>query len=118
SASLAALLIPLTQVDRLGWDDSFVETSFAVSAASFAGFVWRELVTPHPMLDLALFRAPTFALAIGFRASMGMGYYFAIFLLPLFTQNVLGWPPTLSGLVLVPGGVATALLMPVTGWLA
>jgi hypothetical protein len=49
---------------------------------------------------------------------MGMGYYFAIFLLPLFTQNILGWPPTLSGLVLVPGGVATAFLMPITGWLA
>ena len=118
SSSLATLLVPLTQVDRLGWDDSLVELSFAFSAAAFIGFVWRELVTPFPMLDLALFRAPTFAVAIGLRTAMGMGYYFAIFLLPLFTQNVLGWPPTLSGLVLVPGGVATALLMPLTGWLS
>jgi nitrate/nitrite transporter NarK len=70
------------------------------------------------MLELALFRAPTFAVAIGLRAALGMGYYFAIFLLPLFTQNVLGWTPTLSGLVLIPGGVATALLMPISGWLA
>ena len=118
STSLAALLVPLTQVDRLGWDDDFVELSFVLAACSFAGFVWRELKTSAPMLDLALFRAPTFAVAIGLRAALGMGYYFAIFLLPLFTQNILGWPPTLSGLVLIPGGVATALLMPVSGWLA
>jgi EmrB/QacA subfamily drug resistance transporter len=118
SSSLALLLVPLTQVDRLGWDDSLIELSFVLAAVAFAGFVWRELVTPYPMLDLALFRAPTFAVAIGLRSAMGMGYYFAIFLLPLFTQNVLGWPPTLSGLVLIPGGVATALLMPLTGWLA
>jgi EmrB/QacA subfamily drug resistance transporter len=118
SSSLAMLLVPLTQVDRLGWDDSLVELSFALSAVAFAGFVWRELVTPFPMLDLALFRAPTFAVAIGLRVVMGMGYYFAIFLLPLFTQNVLGWPPTLSGLVLIPGGLATAFLMPLTGWLS
>ncbi len=30
----------------------------------------------------------------------------------------MGWPPTLAGLVLIPGGVATALLMPLSGWLA
>lgn len=118
STSLAALLIPLTQVDRLGWDDPFIEGSFALAAVTFAAFVRRELVTPFPMLDVALFRAPTFAVAIGLRAAMGMGYYFAIFLLPLFMQNVLGWPPALAGFVLVPGGLATALLMPVTGWVA
>jgi len=118
STSLAALLIPLTQVDRLGWDDDGIRLSFALAALTFAAFVWRELTTSSPMLELALFRAPTFAVAIGLRAALGMGYYFAIFLLPLFTQNVLGWTPTLSGLVLVPGGVATALLMPLSGWLA
>jgi EmrB/QacA subfamily drug resistance transporter len=118
STSLAALLVPITQVDRLGWDDEFVRLSLALAALTFGGFIRRELVTPSPMLDLGLFRAPTFAIAIGLRAVMGMGYYFAIFLLPLFTQDVLGWPPTLAGLVLIPGGVATALLMPITGWLA
>jgi DHA2 family multidrug resistance protein len=47
-----------------------------------------------------------------------MTYYLPIFLLPLYTQPVLGWPPTLSGLVLVPAGLTMALLMPLAGTLS
>jgi EmrB/QacA subfamily drug resistance transporter len=116
--SLAALLIPLSQGDRLGWDDPAIEGSFVLSALTFAGFVRRELTTPAPMLDLSLFREVTFSIAVALRMAMGMGYYLALFLLPLFTQDVNGWPPTLSGLLLIPGGLATAFLMPITGMLS
>jgi DHA2 family multidrug resistance protein len=118
STSLAALLIPLSQGDRLGWDDPWIEFSFVLSVVTFVGFIWRELTAKHPMLDLTLFRKTTFAVSVGLRAAMGMGYYVPIFLLPLFTQDVMGWPPTISGLLLVPGGLATAFLMPVSGWLS
>jgi EmrB/QacA subfamily drug resistance transporter len=118
STSLATLLIPLSQGDRLGWDDSWIQFSFVLSAFTFVGFIWRELTAKHPMLDLTLFRKTTFAVSVGLRAAMGMGYYVPIFLLPLFTQDVMGWPPTISGLLLVPGGLATAFLMPVSGWLS
>ncbi len=118
TAALAAFLIPLTQGGRVGWDDPMIRASFVLAAASFAGFIYRELHTPHPMMDLTLFHERTFSLAVGLRAILGMGYYFAIFLLPLFTQSVLGWTPTLSGLVLMPAGLAMALLMPVSGSLS
>jgi EmrB/QacA subfamily drug resistance transporter len=118
TAALSALLIPLSQVDRLGWDDAGVRTSFVVSALTFAGFIRRELTASAPMLDLSLFRSLTFSVAVALRAAMGMGYYFALFLLPLFTQDVMNWPPTISGLVLIPGGLATAFLMPLSGWLS
>jgi len=118
TVALAAFLIPLTQGERVGWDDPLIRGSFALAVASFAGFIWRELRTEHPMMDLALFTERTFSLAVGLRAILGMGYYFAIFLLPLFTQSVLGWTPTLSGLVLMPAGLAMALLMPISGMLS
>jgi DHA2 family multidrug resistance protein len=118
STSLTALLIPLSQADRLGWDDLWIRLSFVLSFVTFTGFVWREMTAKSPMLDLSLFRSVTFSAAVGLRAAMGMGYYFAIFLLPLFTQDVMSWPPTISGLVLIPGGLATAFLMPLSGWLA
>jgi EmrB/QacA subfamily drug resistance transporter len=118
TAALAAFLIPLTQGERVGWDDPVIIGSFAFAALSFAGFIWRELSTANPMMDLGLFRERTFSLAVALRGILGMGYYFAIFLLPLFTQNVLGWTPTLSGLVLMPAGLAMALLMPLSGMLS
>ncbi|HEY4441219.1 MAG TPA: DHA2 family efflux MFS transporter permease subunit [Candidatus Elarobacter sp.] len=118
TTALAAFLIPLTQGNRIGWDDPSIRIGFVVAAAAFAGFVWRETHAEHPMMDLGLFRERTFSLAVGLRAILGMGYYFAIFLLPLFTQNVLGWTPTLSGLVLMPAGLAMAFLMPLAGSLS
>ena len=69
------------------------------------------------MLDLSLFRGRTFAAAAFLRLTLGVSYYFAIFLLPLFTQDVLGWTPTESGAILVPAGIVTAVLMPVSGFL-
>jgi EmrB/QacA subfamily drug resistance transporter len=118
TTALAAFLVPLSQGDRLGWDDTAIRTSFIVAGVAFVAFIVRELCTRAPMMDLSLFAERTFAIAVGLRAIVGMGYYFAIFLLPLFTQGILGWPPTLSGLVLMPAGIAMALLMPISGALS
>jgi EmrB/QacA subfamily drug resistance transporter len=118
SVALAAFLIPLTQADRVGWDDSWVQLSLALALLSFVGFVWHELRARAPMMDLSLFAERTFALAVGLRAIVGMAYYFAIFLLPLFTQNILGWTPTMAGLVLMPAGIAMTLMMPIAGTLS
>jgi DHA2 family multidrug resistance protein len=118
TVALAAFLIPLTQGGRVGWDDPLIRGSFVLAVVSFGAFIRRELTAKHPMMDLGLFGERTFSLAVGLRAILGMGYYFAIFLLPLFTQNVLGWTPTLSGLVLMPAGLAMALLMPLSGMLS
>lgn len=118
TTALASFLIPLSQGDRVGWDDPFIAGSFVLALLAFVAFVVHELRTAEPMLDLSLFRERTFTVAVGLRAILGMGYYFAIFLLPLFTQGVLGWTPTLSGLVLMPAGIAMAVLMPVAGALS
>jgi EmrB/QacA subfamily drug resistance transporter len=118
SAALTLFLIPLTQGNRLGWDDPWIMRSFIASAAIFGFFVWNELRVEHPMIDLGLFRDRTFSIAVFLRAVLGTGYYFSIFLLPLFTQTILGWDATQSGLVLLPAGLAMAVLMPLAGSLA
>ncbi len=118
SAALTLFLIPLTQGNRLGWDDPWIQRSFIASAVVFAGFIWNELRVEAPMIDLGLFRDSTFSIAVVLRAVLGTGYYFAIFLLPLFTQSILGWPATLAGLVVLPAGLVMAFLMPLSGALS
>ena len=99
----------------MGWDDSWIRLSFIASALLFAGFIYNELRTDSPMLDLKLFRDRVFSVATGLRFILGMGYYFSIFLLPLFTQTILGWDATQSGIILMPAGLAMAVLMPIAG---
>jgi len=118
ASAIAAFLIPLTQGNRVGWDDDWIRTSFVAAALLFVGFVWRELHCEAPMLDLRLFAERTFAVAVVLRMVVGLSYYFAIFLLPLFTQDVLGWDATQSGAVLIPAGLTMSVLMPISGTLA
>ena len=115
SSSLTAFLIPLTQGNRVGWDDGWIRFSLAAAAVLFVLFIVRELRTNHPMLDLTLFHDRVFSIATSLRFVLGMGYYFSIFLLPLFTQDILGWDATESGLILMPAGLAMAFLMPISG---
>ncbi|MGD0967012.1 MAG: DHA2 family efflux MFS transporter permease subunit [Candidatus Aquilonibacter sp.] len=118
SAALTLFLIPLTQGNRVGWDDPWIAYSFVAAAVLFVAFVVHELNTPAPMIDLGLFGDRVFSIAVGLRSVLGMGYYFSLFLLPLFTQTILGWDPTQAGLVLMPAGLAMAVLMPISGALA
>jgi DHA2 family multidrug resistance protein len=108
-------LIPLTQGNRVGWDETWIRVSFLAAAVLFAAFIIRELRTKAPMLDLSLFHDRVFSIATSLRFVLGMGYYFSIFLLPLFTQNILGWDATQSGIILMPAGLAMAVLMPISG---
>ena len=115
AGALTAFLVPLTQGNRVGWDDGLIRLSFLTAAVLFVAFIVRELRTRAPMLDLTLFKDRVFSIAIALRFVLGMGYYFSIFLLPLFTQEILGWDATQSGLVLLPAGLAMAFLMPISG---
>lgn len=115
AGALTAFLVPLTQGNRVGWDDGLIRLSFITAAVLFVAFIVRELRTRAPMLDLTLFKDRVFSIAIALRFVLGMGYYFSIFLLPLFTQEILGWDATQSGLVLLPAGLAMAFLMPISG---
>ena len=118
SAAITLFLIPLTQGNRVGWDDPWIAYSFIAAVLLFATFIVRELRAPAPMIDLGLFRDRVFSIAIALRSVLGMGYYFSLFLLPLFTQTILGWDPTQAGLILMPAGLAMAVLMPLSGALA
>jgi DHA2 family multidrug resistance protein len=86
-----------------------------VAAFSLVAFVIRELTFPHPVVNLKLFRDPTFASgtaisAIVFAALMG-----SMFLLPLFMQELLGFDATLSGVTLMPRTLAMLVVTPFIG---
>jgi DHA2 family multidrug resistance protein len=46
---------------------------------------------------------------------LGFGLYSSVFIFPVFAQNLLGFTAMQTGLILLPGSLATALMMPVVG---
>jgi DHA2 family lincomycin resistance protein-like MFS transporter len=81
-------------------------------------FVWRQLArqrTDSALLDLRTFRSRNFSLSIGIMAIAMLAMLGTMVMLPLVLQDALGYTPTQSGLVILPGGLAMGLSGPVVG---
>ncbi len=71
--------------------------------------LWWEL-TPrnrHPVVNFRILRIAACGLHLPVRGA-GFGLYGGVFIFPLFTQSLLHFTPTETGLALLPGGLATA----------
>lgn len=113
---VAALQTLLERGNRLDWfESSFIVTLAVAALVALALFVWHELRTEHPVVDLRVFRHRALTLGCAWGAAMGIGLYGSVFLLPLFTQNLLQFTSWQSGLTVLPSSLATALMMPIAG---
>ena len=102
TGALFLLVFALIRGNDAGWSSGQIVGLLAGSAALFVLFVLLERVQEHPMLELSLFRIPTFTggVLVAFAIASGM---FALFLyLTLYLQNVLRLSPFDTGLRFLP----------------
>jgi EmrB/QacA subfamily drug resistance transporter len=102
SAGLFALVFALVRGNSEGWGSGQIVGLLVAAVVLLAAFVVIEARQDRPMLDLKLFRKPTFVgvsiVAFALSASV-----FAMFLyLTLFMQNILGFSPLEAGLRFLP----------------
>jgi MFS transporter, DHA2 family, multidrug resistance protein len=116
SLGLACLQIVLDKGEREDWFDSnFIVALTVITIVSLAIFIYVELRSKHPVVNLRVFRDLTFATG---NVMMFMGF-FCLFggfvLLPLYSQTLMGYTAVWAGFVLGPGGIASLMIMPVAG---
>ena len=119
--SAMALLVFLLVVGnghRMGWSSPAVLLGAAATAALLAGFVWWELRTPSPMLELRLFRRKLVAIGAAAAWLSFMGMSSSRFMMPFYLQRVLEISPRDVGLLLIPPALCMVLLGPVSGRLS
>lgn len=78
-------------------------------------FVVRGLTIPHNIIDLHLFRNRSYTLGCLLIAGYCMSMYATITVLPLLTQRLLGYPADTAGLIFLPRGMVSAVLMLIIG---
>lgn len=78
--------------------------------ALLVGFVLVERRSADPMLPIALFRRPAFAIAAAVAAIMNLGSNGTLFVLTLFLQDVQGRSPVGAGVVCLPAFATLALV--------
>jgi DHA2 family multidrug resistance protein len=113
---LGAFQLMLEEGERNDWFESgFIVRLGVLAAVGLVLFVWRELTTRRPAVDLSLLRNPRFSAATLMGGVMGAGLSGVLFILPLFLQNLLGYTAMDSGLALAPRSLAMLVAMPVAG---
>jgi len=86
-----------------------------VTVVGIVALVIRELRTEHPVVDLRVLRQRPLAVGCFLGAIVTAGLYGCIFLFPVYTQTLLGWPAWNSGLAVLPSSLTTAVVMLIAG---
>src|SRR5262249_23566706 len=105
--------------ERLDWFASKQVVALAwTSVLSIALFVWRELTSDHPIVDLRILKNRQFAGGVTMAAVLGMCLYGPVFLLPVYLQTLQGFTANQTGMVILPGAIASAITMAFSARLA
>jgi EmrB/QacA subfamily drug resistance transporter len=83
--------------------------------ALIAAFALHALRIPRPLLDLRLYRRPTFSAASIAMFCLGAALFGGMVLLPLYWQQVRHESVVDTGLLTAPQGLGMALVMPLAG---
>ncbi|MGV3614752.1 MAG: DHA2 family efflux MFS transporter permease subunit [Fimbriimonas sp.] len=98
------------------WFESTMILQLAAAAVLGLGlFVWRELTAEHPAVDLRILRHRSLAAGSVYSAVLGMGLYGALFAVPIFAQTALGYTAYQTGMMMLPGALASAVTMLIVG---
>lgn len=119
---LAIAIGSLQYVLEKGQDDDWFSSNAIIyfSIAAVVGlyfFVWRELTFRKPIVDLRVLKNGNLRVGTVLSFIMGFGLYGTTFIIPVYTQSVLGWTAQQAGMLMVPAALTTAVMMPLIGML-
>ena len=110
TVGLASLQYVLEEGNANDWFQSaaILRLTF-VAACALSAFLWWELSprNPSPIVNLRVMKNRDLSAAMILFGALGFGLYGGIFIFPLFAQSILRFTPTVTGLVLMPGALAT-----------
>ncbi len=115
--TIGALQIMLDKGQEDDWFGShFIVTCAVVMVVGLAAFLYRELTTEHPILDLRLYRKRNFAMTQIVMLIIGAALYSTTVMIPQFLQELMGYTAAEAGMALAAGGLVLIVLFPVVGF--
>jgi MFS transporter, DHA2 family, multidrug resistance protein len=113
---IGALQYVLERGETEDWFDSRTIVLLSVLAGvSLILFVWHELTTEHPAVELRVLKSKTLAACAFLTFIIGFGLFSSVFIIPVFAQRLLHYDAMQTGLLLLPGALVTMLILPIVG---
>jgi DHA2 family multidrug resistance protein len=117
--SVGSMQFVLEHGEREDWFAShFIASLTVIGVIGLIALIWRELTTDHPAIDFRVLRHRQMWVGTLLGVVMGIGLYAMSFTLPVFLQGNLHMTAEQTGIVLLPGAIATALSMVLAGRLS
>ena len=115
TVGIVSILYLLGEGSTIDWQDIKNIILLIVGIYSLVIFVFNELTHPSPLLDLRILKIFPFSLSIVISSMLNMAMFGVVFIIPLFLQNLRGYTPMQTGLIMLPSAVATGIMMPIGG---
>ncbi|MDK2821484.1 MAG: hypothetical protein PWP31_1449 [Clostridia bacterium] len=112
---LFTLLLALSKGEDWGWGSLSIVLLFYTSFVFFALFVYLELTQENPLLDLRVFRYLTFTMGNIMIVVSTIGLFAGVYYISFFLQVVRGLGAMETGLITMPGALASGIMMPIAG---
>ena len=118
---LTVCLTGMQVVLERGQDEQWLESAMirywaAATVISLVVLVFWELRCKEPVVNLRVLRDRNLVLGSVMGLVFGVSLFGTTFILPQFTQKILGYPAFDSGLALAPRAVVLLFCMPMVGW--
>ena len=97
------------------FDDNLIVLLSVVSVFGLLFFIWREMTYEHPIVNLKVLKDTNLRVGVIMSFIMGFGLYGSTFIIPIYTQSILGWSATDAGLLLIPSSITVGIMMPFIG---
>ena len=111
------LLYGFSVAGDAGWLATETIISIVVGSITLFFFIRLQLRMETPILQFRIFKFKTFTIATAIGMVSFMSMIGGAIILPIFMQDMLGFSPLESGLMLMPGAILMGLMNPVTGTL-
>ena len=115
TAGMFGLVFGLVRGNAHGWTSPAIVASLAAGAALTLAFLAWERRAAEPMLPLHVFKIRNFWVTMVLTTFVGLGLFGAMTFIPLYQQTVQGASPTVSGLLMTPMMVGSALTSVLAG---
>jgi DHA2 family multidrug resistance protein len=114
--ALTTMQIVMERGQQENWFDSnMIRLGSAVCAASFIGLIYWEMKIGEPVVNFRILRNLPLSLGSFMGVIFGIALFGTTFILPQFTQELLGYPAFQAGLILAPRAVMLLICMPIVG---
>ncbi|HJD77598.1 MAG TPA: DHA2 family efflux MFS transporter permease subunit [Corynebacterium pollutisoli] len=102
-------------LSTLGTEPTVAIGVAVVGVASLALFVWRQIRLETPLLDLRPFTIRNYTLSVVVALLLMGTLLGVVMVLPIYLQTALGVTALVTGLLVMPGGLASGILAPFIG---